>query len=66
MYGAREHFQESSFDLIYARPDQTKESWRRELAEALTFAGTHLSFYQLTIEPGTPFHKDGVRPADAR
>ena len=34
------------------------------LREALEFAGPHLSFYQLTIEPGTPFHKDGVRPAD--
>jgi len=63
--GARDHFQEFSFDLIYARPGQTEESWRRELAEALTFAGPHLSFYQLTIEPGTPFHRDGVTAADA-
>jgi putative oxygen-independent coproporphyrinogen III oxidase len=62
--GAREHFQEFSFDLIYARPGQTKDNWRRELREALIYAGPHLSFYQLTIEPGTPFHKDGVKAAE--
>ena len=45
----------SSFDLIYARPGQTVEAWRDELAEALSFAGNHLSLYQLTVEKGTPF-----------
>ena len=64
LVGARDHFEEFSFDLIYARPEQTKDSWRRELSEAVNFAGPHLSFYQLTIEPGTPFHKDGVTAAD--
>ena len=45
----------SSFDLIYARPGQTVDAWRAELAEALAFADDHLSLYQLTIEKGTPF-----------
>lgn len=45
----------SSFDLIYARPGQTVDAWRDELSEALSFAGDHLSLYQLTIEKGTPF-----------
>ena len=45
----------SSFDLIYARPGQTVDAWRTELADALAFAGGHLSLYQLTIEKGTPF-----------
>ena len=45
----------SSFDLIYARPGQTADAWRAELTEALSFAGDHLSLYQLTIEKGTPF-----------
>lgn len=49
-------FERVSFDLIYARPGQTPAAWRRELAEALTLAGDHLSAYQLTIEPGTAFH----------
>lgn len=48
-------FSRYSFDLIYARPNQTVESWRAELSDALTMAGSHLSLYQLTIEKGTPF-----------
>lgn len=48
-------FDNYSFDLIYARPHQTVEAWRRELSEALAMAGPHLSLYQLTIEKGTPF-----------
>ena len=47
----------SSFDLIYARPGQTADAWRAELAEALAFADDHLSLYQLTIEKGTPFYR---------
>ena len=47
----------SSFDLIYARPDQDRAAWRAELAEALALADGHLSLYQLTIEKGTAFHR---------
>jgi putative oxygen-independent coproporphyrinogen III oxidase len=54
--GAATYFGRYSFDLIYARPEQTLASWRRELDKALTLAGSHLSLYQLTIERGTPFH----------
>lgn len=52
---ARATFERFSFDLIYARPNETPQSWRSELAEALTIAGDHLSLYQLTVEPDTPF-----------
>lgn len=52
---ARDIFERVSFDLIYARQDQTLESWRAELTEALSFAADHLSLYQLTIEDGTAF-----------
>jgi len=52
---AHAHFDRVSFDLIYARPGQTSEAWRRELKEALALAHGHLSLYQLTIEPETPF-----------
>ena len=48
-------FERFSFDLIYARPAQTPEAWRAELAEALAMMRDHLSLYQLTIEEGTPF-----------
>lgn len=60
---ARERFGRVSFDLIYARPDQSPESWRRELAAALAYAAGHLSLYQLTIEPTTPFHSLHARGA---
>jgi len=52
---ARNTFERFSFDLIYARPGQTADEWRRELQEALGLAGDHLSLYQLTIEPDTPY-----------
>lgn len=45
-----------SFDLIYARPRQTVESWAGELDRALSFGCQHYSLYQLTFEEGTPFH----------
>ena len=48
-------FDRYSFDLIYARPGQTATEWRDELARGLALAGDHLSLYQLTIEPETPF-----------
>lgn len=50
-----------SFDLIYARPNQTTAQWRQELAQALTYADEHLSLYQLTIEPGTAFYHAHAR-----
>lgn len=49
-------FDRFSFDLIYARPGQTIAAWRKELARALPLAGSHISVYQLTMEPGTAFH----------
>jgi oxygen-independent coproporphyrinogen-3 oxidase len=52
---ARDTFPRTSFDLIYARPGQSVMAWEEELGEALTLAGSHLSLYQLTIEPGTAF-----------
>ena len=66
---ARAIFPRLSFDLIYARPQQTLPDWQRELAEALALAADHLSLYQLTIEPGTGFealHRSGalVLPED--
>ena len=52
---AREVFDRVSFDLIYARQEQSLEAWRAELREALAMAADHLSLYQLTIEDGTAF-----------
>jgi oxygen-independent coproporphyrinogen-3 oxidase len=55
-------FDRVSLDLIYARPNQSEAQWRAELKEALSFGTDHLSLYQLTIEPETPYallHKSG-------
>jgi putative oxygen-independent coproporphyrinogen III oxidase len=54
---ATDTFERASFDLIYARPDQTPQQWREELRLALAHAPEHLSLYQLTIEPDTMFEK---------
>ena len=59
---ARDIFPRMSFDLIYARPNQTVHAWEIELKQAISYAVDHLSLYQLTIEEGTPFyglHKAG-------
>lgn len=58
---ARRHFDRYSFDLIYARPEQTLADWRQELDEAVALAGDHLSLYQLTIERGTRFWTDHAK-----
>lgn len=52
---AQKNFGRVSFDLIYARPGQSLVDWQTELGTALGFGTTHLSLYQLTIEPGTRF-----------
>ena len=59
---AMRNFDRVSLDLIYARPGPERCAWRSELNEALAFGTDHLSLYQLTIEPETPFallHKNG-------
>ena len=65
---AQEAVPRSSLDLITARPGQTVEAWETELAEALTLRTEHLSIYQLTFEPGTPFTSlrdlGRIRPLD--
>lgn len=62
---ARSIFDRYSFDLIYARPQQSRDAWVTELKRAIVEAAEHLSLYQLTIEPDTPFfglHKAGKLP----
>ena len=57
-------FDRFSFDLIYARPNQTLAQWQEELDRALAFAAGHISLYQLTIEPGTKRVKPHAREAE--
>ncbi|MEP2919640.1 MAG: radical SAM family heme chaperone HemW [Sulfitobacter sp.] len=52
---ARNTFERVSFDLMYARQNQTLDQWEAELKQALSLSIDHLSLYQLTIEEGTAF-----------
>lgn len=58
---ANDVFDRVSFDLIYARPEQSIKDWKIELEEAIKHAKGHLSLYQLTIEQGTPFYTQAAR-----
>ncbi len=55
---AEKIFERYTFDLIYARSHQALSDWERELKRALPLTQGHLSLYQLTIEPNTPFARD--------
>ena len=52
---AQSVFDRVSFDLIYARQNQTIKAWEQELLSALSLGTNHMSLYQLTIEDGTVF-----------
>lgn len=54
---AGEVFGNFNLDLMFALPGETLEEVAREVETAVATGATHLSFYQLTIEPGTAFAK---------
>lgn len=54
---AMEIFGNVNLDLMYALPEQTLADAESDLAQALRFSPPHLSFYHLTIEPNTLFHR---------
>ncbi|GAB4347610.1 MAG: radical SAM family heme chaperone HemW [Gammaproteobacteria bacterium] len=51
----RAGFTEVNLDLMFGLPDQSPQQALKELREAIELAPTHISYYQLTLEPGTPF-----------
>lgn len=59
-----QNFDNHSFDLIYARPEQTLSAWQNEIKQAIQFGFKHLSMYQLIIEEGTVFYKKQVEAAE--
>ena len=56
-------FDNLNLDLIYATPGHTPELWGKELTEAMAWEPQHLSCYQLSIEPSTPFFQRSQDPA---
>jgi putative oxygen-independent coproporphyrinogen III oxidase len=61
---AIEIFGNVNLDLMYALPGQTPADAQSDLAQALRFSPPHLSFYHLTIEPNTLFHRYPPRLPD--
>jgi putative oxygen-independent coproporphyrinogen III oxidase len=49
-------FDNYNIDLMFALPDQTIQEALRDLEIAIAQAPTHISWYQLTIEPNTVFY----------
>ena len=49
-------FDNLNLDLMFALPGQDLDQARADLSEALALEPEHLSYYQLTLEPNTPFH----------
>lgn len=49
-------FDNINIDLMYGLPNQTLDDALYDLTTALSFQTTHLSWYQLTLEPNTAFH----------
>lgn len=54
----RAGFENISIDLMYDLPGQILSQWEETLDQALTLPLTHLSLYNLTIEPHTVFYKN--------
>lgn len=52
---ARQHFDTFNLDLMYGLPEQTLEQALNDLETALACQPTHLSCYQLTLEPNTRY-----------
>ena len=51
-------FTNFNLDLMFALPNQTIEQALADIEQALYFSPPHLSHYQLTLEPNTPFYKN--------
>lgn len=58
-------FDNINLDMMFALPKQTLEQAMLDLSTALSFKTTHLSWYQLTLEPNTLFyHSPPMLPDD--
>jgi oxygen-independent coproporphyrinogen-3 oxidase len=54
---AHASFENFNLDLMYALPAQTLAQAETDVTQALAARAPHLSFYQLTLEPNTLFHR---------
>jgi oxygen-independent coproporphyrinogen-3 oxidase len=54
---AQANFDNFNLDVMFALPGQSAEESHADLDAALAAQAPHLSFYHLTLEPNTVFHK---------
>lgn len=57
-------FDNINLDLMYALPGQTLDCAKKDIQQAIAFQTTHLSHYQLTLEPNTLFARQPPRLPD--
>ncbi len=58
-------FTNFNLDIMFALPNQSTEQALSDIKTAIKLAPPHLSLYQLTLEPNTPFYKNPpVLPKD--
>ena len=50
-------FENFNLDLMFGLPDASPDDSKTDVATAISLKPTHISFYQLTLEPNTYFHK---------
>lgn len=51
-------FQRINIDLMHGLPEQSAQDALYDLSQAIAAGATHLSWYQLTIEPNTVFYRN--------
>jgi oxygen-independent coproporphyrinogen-3 oxidase len=51
-------FENVSIDLIFGTPVESDRSWEATLARGVSLQPDHVSCYSLTVEPGTPLHRE--------
>jgi oxygen-independent coproporphyrinogen III oxidase len=61
----RAGFTNVSVDLIFGTPEESEESWASSLQGVIDIRPDHVSCYALTVEPGTPLHREVRAGADA-
>lgn len=58
-------FDNFNLDLMFGLPDQNEAQAQADVQQAIALAPSHISYYQLTIEPNTAFaHRPPVVPED--
>jgi oxygen-independent coproporphyrinogen-3 oxidase len=59
-------FENINIDLMYALPQQDLAAATDDIEQAIALNPTHISYYQLTIEPNTSFYRQPPRLPDSQ